>query len=304
VGELGIGWSAYDSFSAVPVPVAGLTGVTALSTNGHTTYALRSDGTVHSWGEGPFGTGDTRSSTVPIPLPHLTGVVEIAVADRTTYALHADGTVWTWGANALGELGIGSPDDNDVLTPVRIPALSDVVSVGAGSHNGYAVTAAGAAWAWGSNGVGQLGDGQVCDFDPVEPCMSRVPVRVTGLGDVARVAGGEWTAYALRTDGTVAAWGHAQKGALGNGVPCSGTCVARTPVDVTDLTGVTSVAGFGSGGYALRADGTVWAWGDNFFQSLGNESASPYAVAPVRVQGLSGVSAISSGGADLGYAVS
>ena len=300
-GQLGNGWSAHDSASAVPVPVVGLTGVTSVSTNGRTTYALRSDGSVHGWGEGPFGTGDYRTSDVPVPLPHLTGVTEIAVGDRTTYALRGDGTVWAWGANDQGELGIGRADDNDVLTPVRVPALTDVVSLGAAANNGYAVTSGGAAWAWGTNASGQLGDGEPCSVDPTVACESRVPVLV-GLGGVARVVGGDHTTYALRADGTVAAWGLAVNGALGTGEECSGHCVVRTPVAVAGLTGVVSVASFLWGGYALRADGTVWSWGDNGYRSLGNESAGRVALAPVPVEGVSGVRAIS-GAAAAGYAV-
>jgi alpha-tubulin suppressor-like RCC1 family protein len=299
-GQLGNGWSARNSASAVPVPVVGLTGVTAVSTNGRTTYALRSDGTVWGWGQGPFGTGGYEVSNVPMPLPHLTGVTEIAVGGGTTYALRSDGTVWAWGANDHGELGVGRADDNAVLAPVRV--LSDVDSIGAGAYNGYAVTSDGTAWAWGMNVHGQLGDGEPCSVDPTVACESRVPVRVTGLGGVARVVGGDATTYALRADGTVAAWGLAVNGALGTGSECSGNCVVRTPVDVAGLTGVTSVASFGWGGYALRGDGTVWAWGDNGFASLGND-VTVVALAPVRVQGVADVTAIG-GGLATGYAIS
>ncbi|MBB4907910.1 RCC1 domain-containing protein [Actinophytocola algeriensis] len=300
-GQLGNGWSARNGVSAVPVPVVGLTDVTAVSTNGHTTYALRADGTVWGWGQGPFGTGDHEVSNVPMPLPHLTGVTGIAVGHASTYALRPDGTVWAWGVNHHGALGTGSADDNGVLAPVRVQALSDVASIGAGSYNGYAVTSDGTAWAWGLNVHGQLGNGDPCD--PFTNCESRVPVRVTGLSDAAQVvAGGDYTAYALRSDGSVAAWGYAYNGALGNGVACEGTCVSRIPVDVAGLTGVVSIASFGWGAYALRGDGTVWAWGDNTYESIGNHSA-PFALAPVQVQGVDDVTVIGSG-VSAGYAVS
>ena len=298
-GQLGNGWSgSFDTASPVPVPVLGLTDVTTLATNGRTTFAVRADGSLWGWGEGPFGNGGYNSASLPAPVPDLTDVVDVAVGYGATYVLKADGTVWTWGTNGSGELGTGSPSHDTVLTPVRIPALSDVTALGAGAYTGYAVTADGSVWAWGSNDAGALGTGQVCA--PTGPCESRVPVRVAGLTDVARVAAGGAT-YALRTDGTVAAWGFGANGALGNGVLCDGTCVTPAPVDVVGLTEVTAIAAYG-GGLALRADGTVWAWGDNGDHALGQEFPS-YSLVPVQVPGVSGATAIG-GGVGVAYAVS
>ena len=44
------------------------------------------------------------------------------------------------------------------------------------------------------------------------------------------------------------------------------------PVHVTGLTNVVSVAGGASHSIALKADGTVWAWGLNLYGALGNGS--------------------------------
>jgi hypothetical protein len=71
---------------------------------------------------------------------------------------------------------------------------------------------------------------------------------------------------------------------------------------VAGLTGVVSIASFGWGAYALRGDGTVWAWGDNTYEAIGNHS-DPFALAPVQVQGVDDVAAIGSG-VSAGYAVS
>jgi hypothetical protein len=301
-GQLGNGWVGPAGVgSSVPVPVVGLTSVTALSTKGYTTFALRSNGTVWGWGSGPLGNGASLSSSVPVPVSNLTGVVEVAAGGQATYALRTDGTVWAWGWNTNGELGTGSPAYPEALTPVRIPTLSGVVSVASGGNTGYAVKSDGTLWAWGWNGAGQLGNGQICD--PEGPCESRVPVQVTGLTGVSKVTADGSNAYALRTDGTVAAWGDGNNGNLGDGVPCDAeSCVTSTPVAVAGLTSVTSVATFEWGAYALRSDGTVWAWGDNTYQSLGDESVDGFAPTPVRVPGLSGIRAI--GGAALaGYAI-
>jgi alpha-tubulin suppressor-like RCC1 family protein len=302
-GQLGNGWTSNGNGggSSVPVPVVGLTGVTAVSSGGYSAFALKSDGTVWGWGSGYLGTSSYDSSPVPVRVPGLTNVVAIASSGQASFAVKSDGTMWAWGWNGSGELGLGSPAEQ-VAAPTRIPSLSGVVSAGAGGNNGYAVKSDGTVWAWGVNREGQLGNGQGCDPDETVRCESRVPVQVSGLTGVRSVAGAYDVVFALRTDGTVAAWGRGQRGALGDGVDHEPGHVARTPDAVAGLTDVTAVANFQSGGYALRADGSVWAWGENLYDALGNESVHDFTATPVAVPGLSGASAVGSS-YQTGYAV-
>jgi alpha-tubulin suppressor-like RCC1 family protein len=302
-GQLGNGWTTNGSGSgsSVPVPVLGLTGVTAVTSGGFNAFALKSDGTVWAWGGGHLGTGTSESPSVPARVPNLTGVVSIASGGQATYAVKSDGTMWAWGHNGSGELGIGSPDEY-VAAPVRIPSLSGVVSAAASGNNGYAVKSDGTVWAWGINGDGQLGNGEGCDPDETVRCESRVPVQVTGLTGATTVAANYGSVYALRTDGTVVAWGIGSHGNLGDGVDHEYGYVARTPVAVTGLTDVTAIANFGSGAYALRSDGTLWAWGGNSSGALANDSIFDFTSTPTRIPGLSGVSAVGAG-STAGYAV-
>ena len=302
-GQLGNGWTANGngSGSSVPVPVVNLTGVSSIASGGNNAFAVKSDGTVWAWGGGYLGTSTYDSSTVPIRVPNLSGVIAVASSGQATYAVKSDGTVWAWGWNGSGELGIGTSADY-VVTPTRIPSLSGVVSVGAAGNTGYAMKSDGTLWAWGYNRDGQLGNGQVCDPDPNVRCESRVPVQVSGLTGVTSVAAASAATFALRADGTVAAWGRGHRGRLGDGVTHDLDHVARTPVAVAGLTDVTSVANFEYGGYALREDGTVWAWGDNLYRALGNESVWDFAATPIAVPGLDGITALGSG-YQAGYAV-
>jgi hypothetical protein len=307
-GQLGNGWTAsvssgFGGGSVVPVPVLGLTGVTAIAGSDRGAYALRSDGTVWAWGSGHgsrLGNGQTADSTVPVQVSGLTGVVAIASNQSTGYALRADGTLLAWGSNGSGQFGNGT-EVEQLPVPVRVN-LTEVVTIASGGNSAYAVRADGTVWAWGANYSGQLGNGQTCA--PSAPCVSRVPVQVPGLTGVTDLAAGFDTAYAVRDDGTVWAWGRSAAGQLGNGVDCdpaTTTCEARVPVQVWGLTDATQVASFEAGGYALRANGTVWAWGRNPY-SLGNDNVSPYSTVPVPVIGLTGVTAIA-GGWYGGYAV-
>ena len=104
-------------------------------------------------------------------------------------------------------------------------------------------------------------------------------------------AGGETRAP---TAGTLWAWG------IEYADPANRT-VAPAPQQVPGLTAVTAAAGFDGGGYALEADGTVWAWGDGHHGQLGNGAFANSSV-PVQVSGLTGVTAISAADAT-GYAL-
>nr|MBP8297492.1 hypothetical protein [Burkholderiales bacterium] len=107
---------------------------------------------------------------------------------------------------------------------------------------------------------------------------------------VQAAAGGLFHSLALKTDGSVWAWG-----ANGNGQIGDGTNYARVlPVRVSGLTGVAKISAGSDHSLALKPDGTVWAWGRNDSGQLGDGTTTGRIV-PVRVIGLTGVVAIAGG---------
>jgi alpha-tubulin suppressor-like RCC1 family protein len=111
------------------------------------------------------------------------------------------------------------------------------------------------------------------------------------FGGVQAVAGGSQHSLALRSDGTVWAWGDNGSGRLGDGT----TTNRSTPVSVAGLSGVTAIAAGGEHSLALLSDGTVRAWGHNQYGKLGDGTNFSRRT-PVSVAGLSGVTAIAAGG--------
>ncbi|MFL6121429.1 hypothetical protein [Actinophytocola sp.] len=301
-GQLGNGWTSNQTGggSSVPVPVVGLTGATAIAAGGNTAYALREDGTVWAWGAGAagqLGNGSINDASSPVRVSNLTGVVSIAATGTNGYAVKGDGTVWSWGSNASGALGNGS---SVVLSsvPVQVPGIADAKQVAGGSSGAYIHRADGTVWAWGTNTEGQLGNGST-------DTQSSAPVQVSGLTGAVAIAGGRYNGYAVKSDGTVWSWGAGSDGALGSGVNCDNVdfpCASRVPVQVSGVTDATDVASFEYGGYALRADGSVAAWGFNGSYSLGNDSVYWSSPVPVDVTGVTGASAIG-GGDYAGFAV-
>ncbi|MBM4165303.1 MAG: RCC1 repeat-containing protein, partial [Lentisphaerae bacterium] len=229
--------------------------------------ALKSDGTVWAWGDntyGQLGDGTTTRRLTPTKVSGLSGVSAIVAGHYSAMALKTDGTVWAWGYNVSGQLGDGTTTSRSAPVQVKLSdgsALTNVVGIGAGSGHAVARTSDGSVWAWGNNGYGQLGI-----TDP-----NIYPEEVTGLTGVTNVAAGSSHTVALKSDGSVWAWGYNSSGQVGDGTTTS----RNTPVQVkqsggASLSGVAGIAARENRTVALKTDGTVWAWGDNWAGQLGD----------------------------------
>lgn len=114
------------------------------------------------------------------------------------------------------------------------------------------------------------------------------PSAVPGLEEVAEIAAGSGFTTALKSDGTVWAWGANDAGQLGDG-----TKVDRAvPGLVAGLRGIIAISTGRDHSLALKADGTVWSWGSNFYGALGDATTINRAT-PVQVRALGGVTALS-----------
>jgi alpha-tubulin suppressor-like RCC1 family protein len=121
-------------------------------------------------------------------------------------AVRSDGTAWTWGFNREDELGDGTTTDR--LAPVQVTGLTGVTQAAGGCTHSLALRSDGTMWAWGANGAGQLGRGTI-SADEVTPAP------VSGLAGVTKIAAGCGFSLALRSDGSVWAWGGNTVGQLG-----------------------------------------------------------------------------------------
>jgi alpha-tubulin suppressor-like RCC1 family protein len=263
-GQLGDG---LESQSEVPVPVSGLSGVTAVAAGGYHSLALSGGGAVTAWGDGGVGQLGVGSPTekcsnqfpcskVPIPVSTLSGVTALAGGALHSLALLGNGAVVAWGANYEGQLGNGTMAESN--TPESVPGLSGVTAIAAGGEHSMALLGNGAVLAWGENRNGELGNGSTI--------TSATPVEVSGLHEVTAIAAGYGFSLALMKNGTVMSWGRGGEGQLGDG----GTADSNLPVPVSGLTGVTSIAAGDEHALALLGNGTVVAWGRGAFGQLGN----------------------------------
>lgn len=256
--------------------------VISVSTGTTHSLLLADDGGVWALGGnsyGQLGDGTTAGKSSPVKLTAFTNAVTATAAgDQHSLALDSTGAVWSWGYNYYGQLGSGASGSTaSRSTPEVIAGLSNVTNISAGTSHSLAVSN-GVVMAWGRNTYRQLGDGT--------NTTRTTPVQVQGgLSSVVAVSAGDIHSLALKSDGTVWAWGYNSSGQLGDG----STTYRSTPVQVQGgLSNVVAIYAGANHSLALKADGTLWAWGSRNNGQIGDGNNSGSALLPVQVPGIAG----------------
>lgn len=209
---------------------------------------------------------------------------KLAAGQENGLWLKSDGRVWAWGNNAYGQLGENIQiyeDGQRVVMPTRLTNQSNVKAIAEGWIHTLWLKNDGTVWAAGYNGFGVIGNGTTTGDGANNV---RTPVQVitsvggAALSDVVAVAAGQNHSLALKSDGTVWAWGSNGYGQLGTG----NTTNSAVPVQVSGLSGVKAIAAGANHSLALKNDGTAWAWGGNSYGQMGLGSKSDQVKMPYR----------------------
>ena len=237
---------------------------------GYFTAAIKTDGTLWTWGRNNSGqlgvndAGTTLNRTTPVTtFAGGTNWKQISSGNANIAAIKTDGTLWTWGPNTSAELGVN--DTNTRCTPVTTFAGgTNWKQVAVGGNYTAAIKTDGTLWTWGGNTVGQLGTNAIT----ISICT---PVTTFAGGtNWKQVTCGFFHAAAIKTDGTLWTWGPGDTGRLGNNT------TSTRSIPVTTFAGGTNWKQVSSGSQhtaAIKTDGTLWIWGSNQTSQLGVNSA-------------------------------
>ncbi len=284
---------------------------------------------------GALGNGTTAPSLVPTQVPGLSGVVDVAADLDSSFAVDAAGTLWAWGLNLpnAGNLGLGAGAPVTNVVPQAVPGISGVADVEVGWHAGYARDLSGSLWTWGSNQSGTLANGTYSGYRPYpakvpgvanvidlatsrhagmalradgwvlvwghnfnqlfgEDPISATPLQLFRIPGLQEISAGLDNGAGLQDNGRVWTWGNNEHGQ-------AGVDLSRTSVWPPHLMQLGQRATWIEVGlvntYALREDGTVWAWGGNSSGSVGTGSLAEANHDPAPVIGVDNATYVGSG---------
>jgi alpha-tubulin suppressor-like RCC1 family protein len=209
----------------------------------------------------------------------LQGIASISVGTDFACAASQLGEVYCWGKNDLGQLGVATPIINDggyrtALNPVKLPGLSGVVSVATGGAHACALRNDGGVWCWGFNNAGQTGQSGGQD--------QLVPAKVNGLPMVTSIYATRFASCAITTAAELWCWGdfYSLNGLL---IPGRAESLQATPLRITGLSGVTTMAMSDDNACVVDSAGHVHCWGGSASGQIGDNNVSSYPSTPQRV---------------------
>ena len=313
-GVLGDGNTSAISEVPVPVDTSNITGSTTFVQvvgGGQHTCGLTSDGAAYCWGndirgqlgEGvgsPEYMGSSGYSSIPVPVDTTSILgektfVQLSVGQFHSCGIMSDGDAYCWGRDDFGQLGDGNtPLDICFSHPcAQLPIPVDTSLITGDkffvqlSTGGYLHTCGimrdGAAYCWGADSDGQLGDGGT-SVDSIVP----VPVdtaNVVGQKDFAQIAVGGSHSCGITTEGVAYCWGDNNEGQLGDANRPSDSQIPIL-VDTSSIVGEELLTNISLGGWhtcAIAVGGAVYCWGNDSMGQLGNDEPRVDSVVPTAV---------------------
>ena len=277
-GQLGDGGAVSRS---TPAPVDSERRFARVTAGAQHSCALDVAGRAYCWGDnrwGQLGTGSRDTARAPAPVATEATFVKLSAGSRHTCGVTVHARVLCWGDHFLGQLARPDLPQSGSGTPVPVALDDSVTAVAAGHGHTCALTADGAGWCWGQNGIGQLGTGA--------PPGTSAPARVAGTPPLAHLRVGYHHTCAVDTAGAGWCWGAntpsqpeaAVTGQLGATVSWS-----NLPLRVEALADPLDALMPGDGHTcALARDGVVSCFGTNRHGQLGR-AQPPRSVDPLRV---------------------
>ncbi len=245
--------------------VSGGTNWKQVSTGLNHTAAIKTDGTLWTWGLNNYGQlGDDSRTHRSSPVQTVSGGTnwkQVDCGDDFTAAIKTDGTLWTWGLNTIGNLGTN--DKIHRSSPVQtVSGGTNWKQVSCGGGFTAAIKTDGTLWTWGWNISGVLGDNtEISRSSPVQTVSSGTNWK--------QVSTGYTHTAAIKTDGTLWLWGSNFYGQLGDDSRTHRSSPVQTVSGGTNWKQVSCGREFTA---IIKTDGTLWTWGLNTTGNLGDNT--------------------------------
>ncbi len=233
--------------------------------------------------DGALSSNDTVTVTVEL----ITGA--IAGGLNHSVAIDHNGNVYTCGRDDYGQQGNGSASSANVIVPTTI-GLGNIDQVSAGLNHTLALnTQTGAVWTWGRNTNGQCGNNSIVNISaPAQ--MDLANISANG-GQTIRIAGGGAFTVAMDSNGKVFTCGANWSGQQATGTT-GGSNRLKLAITTVLTSGFTEISAGFEHGVALKNDGTVYAWGNNVYGSVGNGTGGANNFKPTPLQVFSGANPV------------
>ena len=264
-GRLGANLATTVSRSSPGTTAGAGTNWKQVSSGGSHTAAVKTDGTLWTWGSnssGTLGDGTTTNRSSPgTTAGGGTNWKQVACGQAQTAAIKTDGTLWTWGNNLRGQLGDGTTTQRS-SPGTTAGGGTNWKQVGAANSTGTAaIKTDGTLWTWGNNDGGQLGDGSLTTVSRSSPGTT-----AGGGTNWKQLACGSNHIAAIKTDGTLWTWGFNASGQLGDNTTTNRSSPGTTAGGGTNWKQVSS---FDTLIAAIKTDNTLWTWSANAGGQLG-----------------------------------
>jgi alpha-tubulin suppressor-like RCC1 family protein len=268
----------FSGASSTPMAVPGTSALRSVSIGTHA-CGVSSSGAASCWGgndNGELGSGSFGpGSATPRPVPGGLVFETIWAGIGATCGVTSGHEAYCWGFSYGGNLGTGPSAPAALAVPTRVAGGLAWRDVRPQRETSCGVTTSGAAYCWGSNASGALGDGTATN--------SASPVAVSGGLSFASISVGLAHSCGLTAGGEGYCWGDNFLGQLGDGTT-SGSAVPVRVVGGLTFTGISAGHGHTC---AVATGGVVYCWGSTGYGRLGTTVFAPYGLVtvPSKVQG-------------------
>jgi alpha-tubulin suppressor-like RCC1 family protein len=256
--------SCVDGFSVCsngPVAVTGTIQWATVAGGYLYTCGVDNAGAAHCWGSGrrgQLGDGNQTSSDVPTNVSGGLAFTQLSAATGGDLACGLSGTaLYCWGTGYFGQPGTGGVSQLAAV-PYRIAPAQSFTAVAVGELHACALDNTGAAYCWGANGLGQVGDGTQVD--------RTLPTLALGGRTYTQIVAGLAHTCALDATGVAFCWG--ASGQIGR--TTTTTAEQATPTAVAGAQRFVRIAAGGWHTCGIEAGGQLWCWGDNTYSQFGD----------------------------------